>query len=149
MRPTGPLRPQGRSRADHGRARLGNNGLLAPALPSGRHRVAAKNWRRSGRSPFGLPERKNLTGKWASMAARAWPKGGATMARDGRRGGRLRAREAGACRRGALGGDSEVGPQPRRPTDGGGGGGGSMRHRHFLAPGQRGKQMEAGGRLGP
>jgi hypothetical protein len=38
----------------------------------------------------------------------------------GRRGGRLRAREAAACRRGALGGDSEVGPRLGRPVDGGG-----------------------------
>jgi hypothetical protein len=30
------------------------------------------------------------------------------------------AQEAAACRRGALGGDSEVGPRPGRPVDGGG-----------------------------
>jgi hypothetical protein len=57
------------------------------------------------------------------MVARAWPNGGATVARAGRRGGRLGAQEAAACRWGALGGDSMVGPRPRQPVDGGGGGG--------------------------
>jgi hypothetical protein len=57
----------------------------------------------------------------------------------GRRGGRLGAREAAACRRGALGGDSEVGPRPRQSADGGGGGGLTRSHR-FLAPRQRGKE---------
>jgi hypothetical protein len=55
------------------------------------------------------------------------------VVRAGRRGGRLGAREGTAYRRGALGGDSEVGPQPRQPVDIGGGGG-SMLHHRFLVP---------------
>jgi hypothetical protein len=106
----------------HGRAHLGDGGLLTPALPTGRCRAAARNrWRRSGRSPFRVFRRKILTEKGASTVARVWPVGGAAVARAGHRGGWLRAWEATACCRGALGSDSKVNPQPRWPVDGGGG----------------------------
>jgi hypothetical protein len=55
------------------------------------------------------------------MAARAWPEGEAVVAHAGYRGGRLGAREAAACHRGTLGGDSEVGPRPRWSANGEGG----------------------------
>jgi hypothetical protein len=94
--------------AEHG------GGQADPALPAVRYRTAARNRRRrSGRSHFGALRRESHTGKGSSMAARAWPAGEAAVERAGRRGSRLRAREATPCRRGALGGDSEV-----RPADG-------------------------------
>jgi hypothetical protein len=55
------------------------------------------------------------------MAARAWPEGEAVVAHAGYRGGQLGAREAAACHRGTLGGDSEVGPRPRWSANGEGG----------------------------
>jgi hypothetical protein len=65
------------------------------------------------------------------MVARAWPKGGAAVARAGRRGGRLGAREAAACHRvpWAVTGRS-VHARGSRPTVEGG----STWRRCFLAP---------------
>jgi hypothetical protein len=97
--------------AEHG------GGLADPTLPAVRCHAEARNQRRrSGLSHFGALGRESLTGKGSSTAARAWPAGEAAVERAGRRGSRLRAREATPCRRGALGGDSEV--RPGRPADG-------------------------------
>jgi hypothetical protein len=91
--------------AEHG------GGLADPTLPAVRCHAASRNQRRrSGRSHFGALGRESLTGKGSSTAARAWPAGEAAVERAGRRGSRLRAREATPCRLGALGGDSEVRP---------------------------------------
>jgi hypothetical protein len=46
---------------------------------------------------------KNLTERWGSMGARAWPKGGAAVPHARRQGGRLEALEAVTCHRDAPG----------------------------------------------